>query len=231
MIRTGTFFVTLLFLVALNGGCGSKTGDETNENRGESTAAEAQAENRAAEQGAKDEMTAKDSSGREIATLGAGCYWCIEAVLQQVQGVEKIESGFMGGEIENPSYEEVCSGTTGHAEVVQVTFDPEELPFEHLLEWFWKLHDPTTLNRQGNDVGTQYRSVIFWHDDAQRLAARKSKEKAAPKFSSPIVTEISPATTFYKAKESHQDYYRRNKNQGYCRFVIAPKLQKLDLDH
>ncbi|MCA9320731.1 MAG: peptide-methionine (S)-S-oxide reductase MsrA [Planctomycetes bacterium] len=171
-----------------------------------------------------------DDATTEIATLGAGCYWCIEAVLQQVEGVKSLRSGFMGGTVVDPSYEDVCTGSTGHAEVVELTFDPSVLPYEHLLAWFWKLHDPTTLNQQGNDKGTQYRSVIFYHSPAQQDAAMRSMATAQLDFANPIVTEISPATTFYVAKADHQDYYRRNKTQGYCRFVIAPKLEKLKLD-
>lgn len=167
----------------------------------------------------------------ETATLGAGCYWCIEAVLEQIDGVHGVVSGFMGGHVENPTYEAVCAGITGHAEVVQVTFDPEVLPYEHLLAWFWKLHDPTTLNRQGADHGTQYRSAIYYHSDAQRDAAQKSKAAAdaSGEFDDPIVTEITEASTFYEAKAEHQDFYRANRNYGYCRAVIAPKLDKLGL--
>lgn len=169
---------------------------------------------------------------REIATLGAGCFWCIEAVLLQVDGIESVRSGYMGGELENPTYKDICTGRTGHAEVVEVTFDPQVLPYEHLLEWFWKLHDPTTLNRQGNDIGTQYRSAIFVHSGDQRTraeASRKAKD-ASGEFSSPIVTEIVDAETFWVAEDYHQDYYRQNKQQGYCRAVIAPKLDKLGLE-
>ncbi len=168
----------------------------------------------------------------EIATLGGGCYWCVEAVLEQVDGVLDVTSGFMGGEVEDPTYEQICSGTTGHAEVARITFDPDVLSYEELLRWFWKLHDPTTLNRQGNDVGTQYRSVIFTHSPEQRATAEASRKAADASgvFTDPIVTEIADATTFYEAKGSHQDYYRQNKEQPYCRFVIAPKLDKLGLD-
>jgi len=178
------------------------------------------------------DKSATPSGEREIATLAAGCFWCIEAVLQQVDGVLSLRSGYMGGTTENPSYDDICTGTTGHAEVVEVTFDPKVLPYEHLLAWFWQLHDPTTLNRQGNDRGTQYRSAIFFHTEQQE---RKAKSSLADKdrsgdFPSPIVTEITAASTFYVADQYHQDYYRRNKSQGYCRFVIAPKLQKLKLD-
>lgn len=177
-----------------------------------------------------DENTNSDSATTEIATLGAGCYWCVEAVLEQIEGIQDVVSGFMGGKNPNPTYEEVCTGRTGHAEVVQVTFDPSVIPYEHVLAWFWRLHDPTTLNRQGADVGTQYRSVIFYHSEAQRETALKSLEAAQPEFSDPIVTEISPASELYVAKEEHQDYYRANKSQGYCRTVIAPKLEKLNLE-
>jgi len=167
---------------------------------------------------------------REIATLGAGCYWCIEAVLQQVDGVLELRSGFMGGEVEDPSYDLVCMGVTGHAEVVEVTFDPDVLSYRMLLGWFWKLHDPTTLNRQGADVGTQYRSAIFTHGPEQAAEAKTSRALAAAQFADPIVTEIVPASTFFPADDEHQDFYRRNKAQGYCRMVIRPKLEKLGLE-
>jgi len=170
-----------------------------------------------------------DAPTTEVATLGAGCYWCIEAVLEQIDGVESVVSGFMGGEVEDPTYREVCAGTTGHAEVVQVTFDPTVITYEELLDWFWRLHDPTTLNRQGADVGTQYRSAIFTHSDAQAETARKSLEAAQPSFEDPIVTEITPASTFYVAPEYHQGYYQENRQAGYCRVVIKPKLKKLGL--
>ncbi|MCC7137361.1 MAG: peptide-methionine (S)-S-oxide reductase MsrA [Planctomycetes bacterium] len=166
---------------------------------------------------------------REVATFGAGCFWCVEAVLEQVPGVLDVQSGFMGGTVKNPTYEDVCSGETGHAEVVQVTFDPSQVTYETLLDWFWRLHDPTTLNRQGADVGTQYRSAIFWHSEAQRDEAERSKRDAQEAFASPIVTEITKAGAFYGAEEYHQDYYRANRAAGYCRVVIAPKLEKLRL--
>jgi peptide-methionine (S)-S-oxide reductase len=169
-------------------------------------------------------------AGAGIATLAAGCFWCVEAVLEQVDGILEVQSGYMGGQVENPTYEAVCTGTTGHAEVVQVRFDPAQIGYEQVLAWFWQLHDPTTLNRQGADVGTQYRSAIFFHSDAQRAAAEASKAAAQPKFPDPIVTEISPASTFYPAESYHQDYYRGNRQQGYCRYVIAPKLDKLGLE-
>ena len=169
---------------------------------------------------------------REVTTLAAGCFWCIEAVLEQIDGVLEVRSGYMGGDIDEPTYEQICTGRTGHAEVVQVTFDSNRLPYEHLLEWFWQLHDPTTLNRQGADVGTQYRSAIFHHSEDQRVAAEKSKaaRDASGKHDDPVVTEITPLTTFWPAESYHQDYYRQNRGQSYCRVVIAPKLEKLGLE-
>jgi peptide-methionine (S)-S-oxide reductase len=168
----------------------------------------------------------------EIATFGAGCYWCVEAVLEQLDGVLDVSSGFMGGQIEDPTYEHICSGTTGHAEVVRVTYDPQIITYDRLLAYFWRLHDPTTLNRQGNDVGTQYRSAIFVHSPEQRAAAEASLNHASESgdFADPIVTEITDAAKFYEAKVSHQDYYKLNKAQPYCRLVIAPKLDKLGLE-
>ena len=168
----------------------------------------------------------------EIATLGAGCFWCIEAVLEQIDGISDVTSGYMGGTIENPTYEQICTGLTGHAEVVQVTFDPRVIDFSGVLEHFWKLHDPTTLNRQGNDVGTQYRSAVFFHSEKQREMAEKSKKEKDEKgaFHSPIVTEITKLEKFYPAEKYHQDYYRNNKAAPYCQFVITPKLDKLGLE-
>lgn len=176
--------------------------------------------------------TATPSSGKtEIITLGAGCFWCIEAVLEKIDGVTGVVSGYMGGHVKNPTYEEVCTKTTGHAEVVQVTFDPEVLPLGELLDHFWKLHDPTTLNRQGADEGPQYRSAIFYQSDEQKTIAEASKKKTdeAKLYKDPIVTEITKATTFFPAEDYHQDFYRNNPNYGYCRVVIAPKLSKLGL--
>lgn len=176
-------------------------------------------------------MSSSESKKKtEIATLGAGCFWCIEAVLEQIEGIEDVVSGYMGGTPETANYEMVCSGLTGHAEVVQVTFDPSVISYAEVLGHFWKLHDPTTLNRQGNDVGPQYRSVIFTHSEAQAEIAEKSLKAAQPAFGDPIVTQITPATEFHVAEKKHQDYYRLNKSQGYCRFVIAPKLRKLGLE-
>lgn len=169
------------------------------------------------------------SDKREIATLGAGCFWCVEAVFQSLDGVISVESGYSGGSTKNPSYREVCGGRTGHAEVVHIVFDPEIISFAELLEVFWRTHDPTTLNRQGADVGTQYRSVIFYHTPEQKAIAEKSKKdaNAAGLWPNPIVTEIAPFTRFYKAEEYHQNYYRDNPNQPYCRVVIDPKISKL----
>jgi peptide-methionine (S)-S-oxide reductase len=170
------------------------------------------------------------STKLEKATLGAGCFWCVEAVLERLPGVADVVSGYMGGTVERPSYGDVCGGDTGHAEVVQVTFDPTKIAYEELLDWFWRLHDPTTLNRQGADAGTQYRSAIFFHGDAQRAAAERSAKAAQASFDDPIVTEIVPATTFWPAEGHHQDYFRLNSEQGYCRVVIRPKLRKLGLE-
>jgi peptide methionine sulfoxide reductase msrA/msrB len=168
----------------------------------------------------------------ETATFGAGCYWCVEAVFERLPGVISVTSGFMGGTVANPSYKEVCGGDTGHAEVVQIMFDPELVSYDALLETFWSAHDPTTLNRQGADVGTQYRSVIFTHSEAQRKAALASRAAAdaSGRFADPIVTQVVDAAPFYPADQSHQDYYTRNQRAPYCRAVIAPKLKKLGLE-
>jgi peptide-methionine (S)-S-oxide reductase len=176
-------------------------------------------------------MKAEPSAGGAIATFGGGCYWCTEAVFQQVEGVISVTSGFMGGKVKNPIYEQVCTGRTGHAEVIQIRYDPSRVTYEQLLKWFWKSHDPTQLNRQGNDVGTQYRSVIFYHDDGQRQAATASRAALdeSGSFSRPVVTEIAPASEFYSAEGHHQDYYRRNRSAPYCQYVIRPKLEKLGL--
>jgi peptide-methionine (S)-S-oxide reductase len=163
------------------------------------------------------------------ATLAGGCFWCLEAVFQQLKGVERVESGYAGGQRPNPTYEQVCSGTTGHAEVVQITFDPAVIAFRDLLEIFFVIHDPTTLNRQGADVGTQYRSAVFYHTPEQQAeATRVVRElEASHVWDAPIVTEIVPLERFYPAEEYHHDYFRRNPGQGYCRAVIAPKVAKL----
>lgn len=166
----------------------------------------------------------------EKATFGSGCFWCTEAVFERLNGVHSVVSGYAGGTVDNPTYEEVCSGTTGHAEVTQITYDPKVITYDELLEVFWKTHDPTTLNRQGNDVGTQYRSVIFYHNEEQKQLAEKYKEELnkSGAWDRPIVTEISPLTNFFSAEGYHQDYYENNPNQGYCAFVIAPKVEKFE---
>ncbi len=173
----------------------------------------------------------QDMPELETTTLGAGCFWCIEAVLLRFKGVESVTSGYMGGQLPNPTYEQVCSGRTGHAEVVQVKFDPKVLAFSDLLDVFWQLHDPTTLNRQGFDVGTQYRSAIFYHSPQQREQAELSKKKwnESGKFSDPIVTEITEASEFYPAEAYHQDYFNKNPRNPYCRANILPKFKKLGL--
>ena len=165
----------------------------------------------------------------EVAIFGNGCFWCTEAVLEQLDGVLDVVSGYAGGTVDNPTYQQVCTGETGHAEVVQVTFDPRVISYATLCDWFFKSHDPTTLNRQGADVGTQYRSVIFFHDDTQKAAALEAIARAQPQWSDPIVTELTPAPQFFPAEAYHQDYFRNNPNQGYCRVMIAPKLGKLGL--
>ena len=177
-------------------------------------------------------MASKDDTsfkGRtELATFGAGCFWCVEAVFQKLEGVVLVESGYSGGTTENPSYEQVCTGTTGHAEVCQIKFDPSRVSYDQLLEVFWKTHDPTTLDRQGADAGTQYRSVIFWHTEEQRKLAEKYKTEldASGAFDRPIVTVVRPFSQFYKAENYHQDYYTLNPEQGYCQAVIRPKVEK-----
>lgn len=162
----------------------------------------------------------------EIATLGGGCFWCLEAVYQELKGVQHVESGYTGGKIPNPTYEAVCAGTTGHAEVVRLTFDPQEVSYREILEIFFTIHDPTTLNRQGNDVGTQYRSVIYYHSPEQQSVAKQVIAEMANVWDAPIVTELKPAETYYKAEDFHQNYFRQNPLQGYCAFVVAPKVAK-----
>jgi peptide-methionine (S)-S-oxide reductase len=164
----------------------------------------------------------------QIATVGGGCFWCTEAIFQEIKGVEKVVSGYSGGNVPGkPTYREVCSGLTGHAEVVQVTFDPNVISYKDILVIFMTTHDPTTLNRQGGDHGTQYRSVVFYHDDSQKEIAEVVLKEVSTYFDDPIVTEITPLDIFYKAEDYHQDYYVNNQDQGYCSFVIAPKISKL----
>jgi peptide-methionine (S)-S-oxide reductase len=172
-------------------------------------------------------MAGKDT---EIATFGGGCFWCVEAIFQRVDGVLSATSGYSGGTVPEPTYRQVCSGKTGHAEVVRIEFDPGKVSYGELLDVFFDTHDPTTLNRQGADVGTQYRSVIFTHSEAQKQTAEAKKKEldGSGKFGKPIVTEISPAAPFYAAEDYHQDYFRANPNAGYCRFVIRPKVEKFE---
>jgi peptide-methionine (S)-S-oxide reductase len=169
------------------------------------------------------------SSKQEIATLGGGCFWCTEAIFDQLRGVEKVESGYSGGTVPDPSYEDVCTGTTGHAESIQITFDPKPITYKDILQIFFTTHDPTTLNRQGADVGTQYRSAIFYHNSEQEAIAREviKETNAAKIWKKPIVTEVVPFKAFYKAEDYHQEYFKNNGRQPYCQVVIAPKVAKL----
>lgn len=169
----------------------------------------------------------KPASKTELATFGGGCFWCTEAVLERLPGVKKAVSGYAGGKVADPTYEEVCTGRTGHAEVIQVEFDPAVVSYERLLEVFFEAHDPTTLNRQGADEGTQYRSAIFYHNAEQQAAAGRAKLAAQAHWPDPIVTELAPLTRFYPAEKYHQDYFKNNPTQGYCTFVIKPKVKKL----
>lgn len=170
----------------------------------------------------------KDEGKLKAATFAAGCFWCVEAVFERLEGVEDVVSGYCGGHVDNPTYEQVCTGTTGHAEACRITYDPERISYAELLEVFWKTHDPTTKDRQGNDVGPQYRSVIFYHDEEQRKLAQeyKARLEAERIWDRPIVTEIVPAGRFWPAESYHQDYYARNPDKGYCALVITPKIEK-----
>jgi peptide-methionine (S)-S-oxide reductase len=178
----------------------------------------------------EEKQTTDTNKGIDTATFGAGCFWCVEAVFQRLEGVQSIKSGYSGGFVKNPSYKEVCSGSTGHAEVCQITFDPSKISYDELLEVFWKTHDPTTMNRQGNDVGTQYRSVIFYHNEEQRAKAEKYKKEIndAHAYPDPVITEIKPYTNYYAAEDYHQNYYNQNGSQGYCQYVIQPKVEKFE---
>lgn len=169
-----------------------------------------------------------EGRGKSVATLAGGCFWCLEAVYDELKGVSRVVSGYAGGDTPNPTYQQVCSGATGHAEVVQIEYDPDVVSYRDLLEIFFTIHDPTTLNRQGADIGTQYRSAIFYHDEAQRRAAEEIIDEMQSEgvFADPIVTEVSPLDTFYPAEDYHQDYYANNPNQAYCQVVVAPKLAK-----
>jgi peptide-methionine (S)-S-oxide reductase len=172
-------------------------------------------------------------SHSEFATLGGGCFWCLEALFNELGGIGRVEPGYSGGSVPNPTYKQVCTGTTGHAEVVRIAFDPTTIPFRDILEVFFSIHDPTTLNRQGADVGTQYRSVIFYHTPEQRAIAEETIQEldAGGRWSDPVVTEVKPFEAFYPAEEYHRRYYEQNSGQGYCRTVIAPKLAKLRKQH
>lgn len=167
------------------------------------------------------------SSNLDTAVFGAGCFWCVEAIFQELNGVQSVESGYSNGTTDKPTYKQVCTGETGYAEVAKIIFDPSVISYEEILEVFWTTHDPTTLNKQGGDVGTQYRSAIFYTNDDQKQKAEKSKKDIAPQiWDNPIVTEITPLSNYYKAEDYHQDYYNNNENQGYCQYVISPKLEK-----
>ena len=173
-------------------------------------------------------MSTEQNKNLEIATFAAGCFWCVEAQYQQLDGVEKVESGYIGGHVDNPTYKQVCTGTTGHAEACNIYYNPEKITYDELLAAFWVAHDPTTLNRQGNDVGTQYRSAIFYHNEEQKQKAEEYKRRLNDEkaYDNPVVTEISPYTKFYVAEEHHQNYYNENGTQPYCVFVVKPKLDK-----
>jgi peptide-methionine (S)-S-oxide reductase len=175
----------------------------------------------------------KNMKDLEIATLGSGCFWCTEAFFLRLKGVESVVSGYSGGKIKNPTYREVCSGLTGHAEVIQVKFDPSMISYEEVLEVFWNTHDPTTLNKQGADEGTQYRSIVFYHNDSQKKIAEEYKAQLnqSKVYNNPVVTEISPFKEFYLAEDYHQNYYSLNPNQGYCQYVIRPKVEKFDKEY
>jgi len=203
-------FLFLLAAAALNLSCSRSVADSTRQTKTMS----------------KPEMTSTNKT--EIADLGGGCFWCMEAVFERLPGVVSVTSGFAGGTTENPTYREVCTETTGHAEVTEIAFDPAKISYDKLLEVFWQAHDPTTLNRQGADEGTSYRSIILYRDEKQKLLAEKSKLAAQENFKHPIVTEIAPLKKFYKAEDYHQQYYDNNSNAGYCQVVIAPKLEKLE---
>lgn len=175
-------------------------------------------------------MDNQTQNKQDIATFGSGCFWCTEAIFERINGVQKVISGYSGGTTENPTYEEVCTGTTGHAECTQIYYDPNVISYDELLQIFWKTHDPTTLNRQGNDLGTQYRSVIFYHNQEQKQKAEYYKKKLEEEkiWDKPIVTEIAEFKKFYPAEDYHQNYYENNPNQGYCAFVITPKIEKFE---
>jgi peptide-methionine (S)-S-oxide reductase len=208
-----TFFAAVFFASA----CGQNTTKTTTVTMTESSASE-------------NPLPQTSAGNIDTAVFGAGCFWCVEAVFQRLNGVISIKSGYSGGTVKNPSYKEVCNGTTGHAEVCQIIFDKTKISFAELLEVFWKTHDPTTLNSQGNDFGTQYRSAIFYHTEEQKLLAEKYKKELneAKAYPNPIVTEITRLSNYYPAEDYHQNYFNQNGSQGYCKFVIQPKVEKFE---
>lgn len=230
-----------LLIIAAWTGCGgvesttATSGSESTLSSNEPVAEPAEAAESADSEGAPGAEAEATANGEAppaaegtVATFGNGCFWCTEAIFERMEGVEKAVSGYMGGTVENPSYKMVCTGKTGHAEVVQVTYDPNVVSYEDLLKAFWSTHDPTTLNQQGHDIGTQYRSAVFFHNDSQRASAEYYMQRLEDEgaFDKPIVTEITKASTFYPAEQEHQDYYALNPFAGYCQAVIAPKVQK-----
>lgn len=208
------YFILLTAFFSLNAACNSQVQSNSKTSETMNTAP------------ASESTTPILPENLEIATVGGGCFWCVEAIYQDLKGVTKVESGYSGGEIDNPSYREVCSGLTGHAEVIQVTFDRTQISYREILDVFFTVHDPTTLNRQGNDVGTQYRSVIYYHSPEQMTVAQAAKTAAGEIWDDPVVTEISPFGKFFKAEDYHQNYFKDNPNQPYCSIVIAPKVRK-----
>ena len=204
-------FLFLTFIAIFSGGCLGTKKDEAMKTE-------------------KQETVPIKTEKNQVAILGGGCFWCTEAVFELLEGVDSVVSGYAGGANPNPTYEQICTGATGHAEVIKISFNPSEISYDQLLETFGECHDPTTLNRQGADTGTQYRSTIMYVDEDQKLMAEAWKKKLGSKLADPVVTEIVPSPVFYPAEDYHQDYFRRNPNQGYCTFVIRPKLKKLKLE-
>ena len=204
-------FLFLTFIAIFSGGCLGTKKDEAMKTE-------------------KQETVPIKTEKNQVAILGGGCFWCTEAVFELLEGVDSVVSGYAGGANPNPTYEQICTGATGHAEVIKISFNPSEISYDQLLETFGECHDPTTLNRQGADTGTQYRSTIMYVDEDQKLVAEAWKKKLGSKLADPVVTEIVPSPVFYPAEDYHQDYFRRDPNQGYCTFVIRPKLKKLKLE-
>lgn len=239
LLRTGAILIATASL-ALTNACAEEVTGGAGTAEPEQEAAQGETTSKMKKEKEADESGSKDVPDRvktpeqvEIATLAGGCFWCTEAVMERLDGVVDVVSGYMGGTVDDPSYKEICTGTTGHAEAIQVTYDPEKITFDDLLDIFWQAHDPTTLNRQGADVGTQYRSAIFYHDDEQKKKAEASIARldASGAYDAPVVTEVTEAGTFWKAEVSHQDYYRLNKDKNpYCQIVISPKMRKLGLE-